>query len=136
MHVKEQLEEFNESSPVLKRMKTPKEAFFVCDQIKKAIENQDFVLARRPKNLSFLEEVGLEETDVMDICYRLSPVEFIGVLANKNKPTEELYLFVHYEKYVGKIYIKISLEGLECNVLSFHRETGNMHPIVGKPLYR
>lgn len=133
---KEQLEQFDESSPVLKRLKTPQEANFIVDQIRKCISQQDFKLENRPKNIEFLEDHGLSEYEVMDICYGLSPIEFVGVLENRKNPNEELYLFVHYEKYVGNIYIKISLAGLTCDVISFHEETGSMHPRVGRPLYR
>lgn len=110
---------FRESRVVASRHLSYEEKEAVLDEVKTAIENQNLEILPREKNYNFMRSQGISERDAYSIMYDMTPDQLIGVLPNKNKTNDELYLFsVRLDKQT--IYIKVAFDGDECKVISFH----------------
>ena len=84
--------------------------------------NGDKFIIRRPKNIEFMREYGLNDEDVKDIIRELSVDDCFGGPEKDRDPQYKGWIFKFSPLFEGtKLYIKIRVESIEKSVcLSVH----------------
>lgn len=95
-------------------------------RIKKIVDSDNngdkFIIRRRPKNIEFMREYGLNDEDVKDIIRGLSVEDCFAGPEKDRDPQYEGWIFKFNPLFEGtKLYIKIRVESIEKSIcLSVH----------------
>ena len=95
-------------------------------KIKRIVDSDNngdkFIIRRRPKNIEFMREYGLNDEDVKDIIRELSVDDCFAGPEKDRDPKYNGWIFKFSPLFEGtKLYIKIRVESIEKSVcLSVH----------------
>lgn len=125
---------FLETRLIAKRHLSKREIENLVNTIKSSIQAGNYEVIERSKNLEYAKSEGLNTPQdiATAVSYFLSQDAFRSVVTDRNKESDELYVFsvrVRKGSSQKKIYIKVSVDKQShfVRIISFHNQESNMY---------